>query len=117
MKWIIISLSGLVILAAAAGFRPINTSECNSEKLVGNIVKVFEAGEYDLNFRIEGEETVFYINRGLEHTFKLTEVRNELLGKEVTLYYARHWTLIPNNYSRHVTRLEYNGEVRYNEWD
>ncbi|MBO6515761.1 MAG: hypothetical protein JJ975_04340, partial [Bacteroidia bacterium] len=46
----------------------------------------------------------------------LSDLQKQLNGKSVVLYYADHWTpLDPKGRSRHITRLEFENQVLYNE--
>ena len=49
-------------------FRPVPIPDDAKECLVveGIVKKIFEGGTNDIAFRLEGNNTVYYINRGLE---------------------------------------------------
>ena len=98
-------------------FRPVpivKESEALTKK--GIITYVFEAGIKDVVFRIADTETTYYINRGLENGLNLKELKEKLMGKEVTIKYPKYWTPLDwDNKIRHLSKLEFEGEVIFNE--
>ena len=108
----------LLFVLAAMTLRPVIVPKDAKDCLVakGKVVKVFEGGVKDVAFRLEGDNTMYYINRGLEHGLNLEELQQELTGNHVTIRYPKHWTLLdPNNKVKHLSILEYNGREIYNE--
>jgi len=117
-KHLYITLVILFFALAFATLRPVNIPSDASECLVaeGRVIKVFEGGVNDVAFRLEGDETMYYINRGLEQGLILEDLQQELTGNNITIRYPKHWTLLdPNNKIKHLSILEYNGKDIYNE--
>lgn len=117
-KTIIYAASFVVLAFCVLIFRPVpipsNISECH--KVVGVVMKIGEGGTNDIKFRIKDEQTVFYINRGMEYGLTIAELEDKLVGKEVTLYYPDYWTpLDPYHSIKHLSQLEYQGEVLFTE--
>ncbi len=76
-----------------------------------------EGGENDIVFTLKNGEGILYINRGLENGLSLAELSQKLKGNEVTLHYAKHWSLLnPNMKMKHVTQLEFEGDTLYSEF-
>jgi hypothetical protein len=116
---VLIGLAFVPVVAFFILFRPVDTSEDNSVKVVGIVAEMYEGDTYDINFRLQPPEADYryYINRGGEELFDTDTLKNLLLNEKVTLWYAEHWTpLNPGSKIRHMTRLEYNGEVLFSEW-
>ena len=91
---------------------PVDNSRENSVQIKDVVKNVWEDGAKDAAFALQEHGHGFYINRGLERGLSLNVLREELLGKEVSLWYARAWPLS----GRHITRLEYDGRLIHNEW-
>ena len=118
MKALFISLGICLVVAAAFVFRPVpipdNREDCLS--VTGKVTKIWEGGVKDVVFELENDNTYYYINRGLEQGLVLEDLQNKLIGNNVTIFYPEYWTpLNPNNTSRHLTILEYNGKDIFNE--
>lgn len=117
-KYIYLSIVLFLFTLAALTLRPVNIPKDPNECLVaqGKVVKVFEGGTNDVAFRLEGDKTVYYINRGLEYGLVLEELQKDLTGNNVTIRYPEHWTLLdPNNTIKHLCILEFNGKELFNE--
>lgn len=120
MKYIFIILGILLFILATLTLRPVHIPKDAKDCLVakGKVTKVFEGGVKDVAFRLEGDKTMYYINRGLEQGLVLEELQDMLIGNYVTIRYPKHWTLLdPNNRTKHLSILEYNGKELYNEID
>ena len=117
-KYIFIFLGFIFFILAAMIFRPVIVPKNAKDCLVaeGKVVRVFEGGIHDVAFRLEGDKTLYYINRGLEQGLVLEDLQKELIGNRVTIRYPKHWTLLdPKNRTKHLSILEYNGREIYNE--
>ena len=98
-------------------FRPVPI--VNEEKALvveGTVTSIREGGEKDIVFYLKDHPTRFYINRGLENGLDLETLRNELLGKRVTIKYPKYWTPLDwNNEVKHLSKLETKDTVWFNE--
>lgn len=95
----------------------VNTSESNSIEISGIVTNLHEGGENDLVISLENSEGILYVNRGLENGLNLSEFTQTLIGKEVTLHYTKHWSLLnPNMKMKHITQLEFEGDTLYSEF-
>lgn len=107
-----------LFVLAAMTLRPVIVPKDAKDCLVaeGKVVKIFEGGVNDIAFRLEGDKTMYYINRGLEQGLDLEELQKELTGNNIIIRYPKHWTLLdPNNKVKHLSILEFNGKEIYNE--
>jgi hypothetical protein len=104
-------------LIAILFFRPVPiVKEDRALVVKGLVTHVYEGGEKDLVIRLKGEDTRYYINRGLESRFELNSARTKLIGQEVTIKYPKYWTPLDwNNRVRHLSKLELGDEVLFNE--
>lgn len=115
-NWIIM---GLFVALAIAILRPVPTPEENDCLIVkGTVIDLYEAGTKDVCFKLQGEDRVFYVNRGLERGLDLEKLKLELINKEITIKYPKHWTpLDPFNSIRHISKIESVGQTIFSEID
>ncbi len=100
-------------------FKPIDTSIENSVVVKGIVKNVNEGGVKDVVFELENDVISYYINRGLENGFTLTKLNKALIGKEVTIYYAKNWTpLAPfGTTSKPLTQIKLQDSIVYSEFE
>ena len=116
-KAILICSSILVTLALIVVLRPVSVTRENCKNISGIVTEVTEGGVKDVVIILAGHNEVFYINRGLENGFKLTELIEKFKGKEITISFAKHWTpLEPRNKSYHIAELRLSEELVYSEF-
>jgi len=106
-----------IVLTLAMVFKPVpvpsDPSEC--EIAQGKLIDIQEGVSYDVIFKIDGYNSKFYINRGLENGLSLADLE-KLVGQEITIKYPQYWTpLDPSKNSIHASQLEHGGEVLYTE--
>jgi hypothetical protein len=121
MKFTVWALSFLAFLFLAITvlvLRPVpQVSEDNCLVAKGTIISVMETGVNDILFKLEGDKTAYYINRGLEQGLNLDSLWANVRGKEAILKYPKYWTpLDPNNSLRHLAKVEIEGEVIFSEF-
>ena len=115
-KWLLIPVAMLVVLIFFS-FRPLpaGTAE-NCVAVKGEVVRLATEGS-DLVLTLSGNDGYYYINRALDNGVKTEILNNQVLNRPVTIYYIKHWSLLNfNGKTRHVARIEVNGETAYNEW-
>lgn len=112
--FIVITIVVLIVLALI----PVDTSKENSILVVGKVKNVSESGVKDLVIELENSKTLYYINRGFENGFEIKKSKNELLGENVVLYFAKNWTPFApfGTTSKHITQLSLNDKVIYSEF-
>jgi hypothetical protein len=81
----------------------------------GIVSEVSEGGTKDAVIRLTGDNTSYYINRGLETRFSLTGLQKDIVGKQVIISYAKHWSLSPA-ISQHIGQLQAGRDVIYSEF-
>ena len=114
--WLMLFLFGFLGVAVLI-FRPVPIPE-EEDCLIatGTVVQIYEAGVKDVVFRLKDQARSFYINRGLERGLDLAKLRGQLINQEITIKYPKYWTpLDPGNATRHVSKIEFNGETIFTE--
>ena len=77
---------------------------------------VFEGGEKDICFKLYGNDQVFYINRDLEQGLQLAGLQAKLTNEAITIKYPPHYSpLAQISKVRHLSKLEWKGEVLFSE--
>ena len=117
MKKLFIGFGILFFLFAVLILRPVPiVSEDRAIMETGIVSDIYEGGENDLVFRLENKKRRYYINRGLENGLDLTDLQKRLIGREITLKYPDYWTPLDwNDEIKHLSKVEIQGEVIYNE--
>ena len=116
-RYLILVVVGIFLTMGAGIFRPVPKPP-EDELLIteGKIEKIFEGGIKDIVFQLEGSERQFYINRGIDQGLDIKSMRNELIGKEVTIKYPDYWTILdPNKKIRHISKIEVEGDIIFSE--
>ena len=117
-KKIIILFCVFLALFLFLALRPISADRGNCKTISGTVSEVTEGGVKDIVIKLSGQDGIFYINRGLEKRFKLSEFTGRFKGREVTISFANHWTpLDPLNKTKHITELTFGQEVVFSELD
>lgn len=117
LQYLLLSTSLIFILLIVLAFRPITSLHIEDCIKVSGITTKVWANEKskDINIRI-GDGGHYYINRGLEHGVSESIFTNKIMGKEIIIHYADHWTpLDPSGTVRHVARVSYGEEILYDE--
>lgn len=113
----ILVVVGIFLTMGAGIFRPVPKLPENELLITeGKISDIFEAGYKDVVFQLEGSERQFYINRGVEQGMDIRELKDELVGKEVTIKYPDYWTILdPKKKIRHISKIETQEEIIFTE--
>lgn len=65
---------------------------------------------------MENNERRFYINRGLENGLEINNLKEKLIGNPIVVKYPKYWTPLDwNNSVRHISKVEFNDEIVFNE--
>lgn len=116
-KFILIVFSIIFFVAALFILRPVPiVSEGEAITENGILIDIYGNSSKDIIFILKNNPTKFYINRGLENGLEIENLKEKLIGKTINVKYPRQWTPLDwNNSGRHISKLEYNGEVFFNE--
>ena len=117
-KIIFISVTFLLFIAGILIFRPVPIiSEDKAVVVEGVVSEIHERGVKDIVFKLKGDNTAYYINRGLEHDLTIEGLKEKLVGNHVILKYPKYWTPLDwNNKIRHISKVEFNNDVLFNEF-
>ncbi len=116
-KWIfptaLILFFGIVFLI----FRPVPIPYEGDCLIVdGHVAQIYESGTKDVSIRLEGNDKIFYVNRGLERGLDLNELNDMLIGEKILIKYPKYWTpLDPGSTIRHISKIEFNGRTIFTE--
>ena len=106
----------LILLLTFFALKPNNVSEKSCQKVSGVVTHINEAGVNDATFKLAGNETSFYINRALENKFTLNQLQNEILNKEVTIYFVKNSSFLNPKESQQIRKMEIGKEAFYTEF-
>jgi len=97
--------------------RPIPiVKERDAVSAIGVVAQISEGPSNDVIIQLQGDATIYYINRGLENGLELNVLQERLTGQPVTLKYPNYWTPLDwNRTTRHISKLEFQGDVLFNE--
>lgn len=107
--------TGFLLILALRPIEPSTLSDCIR---VDGIIAAIDTngGPSDVSIYIKGDNSYYYINRGLEKGLQLGDLQSNLVGQHCTLFYADHWTpLDPFGTHRHVTKIQVKETAVYNE--
>ena len=116
-KIILISFSSIVLIIAVLIFRPVPiVSEDRTISESGIVTEIYSNKGNDVIFIMENTERRFYINRGLENGLELNNLKEKLIGNSIVVKYPKYWTPLDwNNSIRHISKVEFNDEIVFNE--
>ena len=110
-----VGMIAAIFILGLLSFRPIiSPSEDDCTKITGILKKSkYIEDMNDFQLKLEGNEKIFYINNIKQNALNI----DSLLGKEITIYAVKHWTLLdPNSKYKHVARLNAGDNVIYTEY-
>ena len=107
----------LIFITFILIFRPVPiVEEQYAIETKGIVTDIYEGGRFDVVFKLKDRKQRYYINRGLENGLDLKDLQKRLMGQEVTIKYPKYWTPLDwNNTIRHLSKLEFQNEVIFNE--
>jgi hypothetical protein len=87
-----------------------------TEMKEGIVSSIFNNGNYDIGIGIEGDKTLYYINRGTEQGLDIDSLRQHYLNKRLKVYYVNVFTILdPRGRLRHVNQLRIGDCLFYTE--
>jgi len=117
---IYVIIASLVVVFFILGlyfFRPVPiVEEKDAITVTGIVVDIYEAGVKDVVFRLSGDKVIYYVNRGLEQGLNIDSLKRKLVGNQAVFKYPDYWSpLDRGNKIRHLSKVEFNNEVLFNE--
>jgi hypothetical protein len=118
LKIIPIAIVLILITAGITIFRPVPiVTENEALSISGTVEKLFAGSTNDIVIKLRDNKTRYYINRGTERGLNIDSLKNKILNKPVVLKYPDYWTpLDPNNKVIHISKVETESEVLFNEF-
>jgi hypothetical protein len=117
-KIVVASIFFLVMVTLGLIFRPLpNPSPDNTLRTQGTIEKVLETGTKDVVFKLKDDDRFYFIKEDLEKGLTFNELRRELSGKSVEIYYVKHWTPIDPLRVKHITKVDLDKMTLYSKND
>ncbi len=117
INYSVIGILFIFMIGAVLIFRPVPIvaeSEAFTEK--GIVSEIYSTEGNDVFIILENKPRRFYINRGLELGLEVDHLKEKLIGKFVVLKYPKYWTPLDwNNRIKHLSKLQYNDQVLFNE--
>jgi len=108
----------LLLVLVVMSLIPIsNPTLKNSQITTGKVELIAEeGGPFDIQVHLDNDDRIYYINRGAENGLGPAELNKTLVGYEIELHYANHWTpLDPFGKMKHITRITQDQTIIYDE--
>ena len=117
IKITLVSFSLIVLIIAVLIFRPVPiVTEKNTISESGIVKEIYANKGNDIIFILENVQRRFYINRGLENGLELTDLKKRLIGNSIVVKYPKYWTPLDwNDKIKHISKVEFNHEILFNE--
>lgn len=109
----IIAVPTLLVVFAFFAIGPVDISKSNCQVREGIVERISEAASYDVVVKLQDDDAIYYVNRGLERGLELDDLKTQLEGKKVKLWHAKSWHITGG----HITQLEADKQIIYTEWD
>ncbi|HLT33232.1 MAG TPA: hypothetical protein VKZ98_05525 [Aquaticitalea sp.] len=113
----LIAFSLAVVITAVLVLRPVPIiSENEAITETGIVSDIYEDGDNDIVFRLENNERIFYINRGLQNGLEINTLKEKLIGNPIILKYPKYWTPLDwNDKIKHLSKVAFKDEIVFNE--
>ncbi len=105
----ITSLLVLPLLFSSCIIQYPKPEDCDVKEIV--VTRIYEGGTLDIVFAEENGD-FYYINRGLEQGYTLSELEETVLNKKVTLHLAK----VITGTSNHIAQLAMDDEIIFTEF-
>ena len=117
IKITLVSFSLIILIIAVLIFRPVPiVSESNAISEIGIVKEIYSNKGNDVIFVMENTDRRFYINRGLENGLELNNLKEKLIGNSIVVKYPKYWTPLDwNDKIKHISKVEFNNEILFNE--
>jgi len=117
IKITLVSFSLIILIIAVLIFRPVPiVSESNAISEIGIVREIYSNKGNDIIFVMENTDRRFYINRGLENGLELNNLKEKLIGNSIVVKYPKYWTPLDwNDKIKHISKVEFNNEILFNE--
>lgn len=76
------------------------------------VVKIYEGGSYDIVFKLEDDNNIYYINRGAENGLNADSLSSCFVGKKLRITKVS----FAEKMGGHISKIVYKDSVVYNEF-
>jgi hypothetical protein len=114
MRSNIIIAAGLVLFGAIvfATWRPAPVNNGKQSVIErGVVTDMYQAGIRDLVLKINGRARAYYLDEGLAQGFNLSELKNKLLNKKVTIKYSKPLNFTTEHTTHYISQVQYEDEI------
>jgi hypothetical protein len=118
MRSNIIIAGGLILFGSIvmATLRPHVDLTAASVTQRGVVTEIYETVFDDLALKLKGQQKIFYLDGALAKGMSLSQIKDKLINKAVTIQYPDRWTPISESEEQYyVSTLAYQGEVIYQD--
>lgn len=115
-KTVLTGVLFLTIVITFLALKPTNVTEASCQEVHGIVTEIGEGGVKDATFKLSNNDTLFYINSAFENKFSLSQLRNEILHKEVIIYYKKNSSFLNSNGSQQIRKLKVGEQLYYTEF-
>ena len=116
LKILLIAFSVFLLLGVAFmglyGIKDGKSVLGNIQKASKKVESIYEGTSYDIVFLFEGDNNIYYINRGVQYGLNVEELRNKYLGKVLEFTRVGY----TKKGGGHISKLVYQDSVVYNEF-
>ncbi len=113
MKGAVISLCCVVGLISLIFLTRGSMDNCHNKQVRGVVTSIYETGLKDAVVKIAGLKCAFVISRNAFRNSDLESLREKIVGKEVTVYYADRWTPLDPTSNKEISALSVGGDLLY----
>lgn len=117
-RTILLLVALFLLLLIGTALRPIDIPDNESKCIIqtGSVSHIYEDGNSDISIKLKESNSTYYINRGLERGLSIDDLKDQLLGEQVTIKYPKQWTILdPQGKIKHMSVLIHDGCEIYNE--
>ena len=114
MRSNIVIAAGFVLFGAIvfATWRPApvhNGKQSITER--GIVTDMYQAGIKDLVLKINGQTRAYYLDEGLAQGFNLSELKNKLLNKKVTIRCSTPLNFTSDHTTHYISQVQFEDEI------
>ena len=83
----------------------------------GIVTGIKVGGVNDVVFNLQSADTSYYINRGFENGLTLGDLKKEIVGKKVQIYFSDHFSFLRTGTpSWHIRKMMVGTKIFYSEY-
>lgn len=104
----------LLMITLGIVFGPLRTIPANSQlRTHGTIEEVLETRSKEVVFKLKDDDRLYYIKKNPNKRLSLRDLKKELPGKSVEVYYVKRWSPVDPLRVHHITKVDLNNMTLY----